>query len=47
VLGDAELRARLTAGGRATALEYDWQRRLDDLAAFFEQVAGERSREPA
>jgi len=43
VLDDPELRARLAAGGQETALRYDWQRLLDDLAVFFERLAGERS----
>lgn len=43
VLGDAELRARLVAGGRETADRYAWPRIIDDLDAFFRRVAAERS----
>jgi GT2 family glycosyltransferase len=34
-LGDPELRAQLGEAGRATAAEYDWERRIDVLERFF------------
>jgi glycosyltransferase involved in cell wall biosynthesis len=39
VLRDGELRARLSARGLATAREYDWANRTDDLNAFFLSLA--------
>jgi GT2 family glycosyltransferase/glycosyltransferase involved in cell wall biosynthesis len=42
LLGDPELRARLARAGLQTAQEYAWERRIDDLEAFFERVAESR-----
>jgi GT2 family glycosyltransferase len=42
LLGDPELRARLGRAGLQTAQEYAWERRIDDLEAFFERVARSR-----
>ena len=42
VLTDDELRARLVAGGRRTAQEHAWQRKLDEVDAFFRAVAERR-----
>jgi GT2 family glycosyltransferase/glycosyltransferase involved in cell wall biosynthesis len=42
LLGDPELRARLGRAGLKTAQEYAWERRVDDLEAFFERVAASR-----
>jgi glycosyltransferase involved in cell wall biosynthesis len=39
LLGDAELRARLGRAGIATAQDYAWERRIDALEAFLEDVA--------
>ncbi len=39
VLGDAELRARLVEGGRRTAAPYARPRKLEEVAAFFGEVA--------
>ncbi len=47
LLDDPALREHLRAGGLATAQEYDWARRLDDLAAFFERAAEPRQPAPA
>jgi GT2 family glycosyltransferase/glycosyltransferase involved in cell wall biosynthesis len=43
LLGDASLRARLSAAGLETAAASDWSRRLDELERFFERVAGSRA----
>ena len=43
VLGDPDLRARLSAAGRETAAANDWARRLDELERFFEGVAASRT----
>jgi GT2 family glycosyltransferase/glycosyltransferase involved in cell wall biosynthesis len=42
LLADPELRARLGEAGLATAQEYAWERRIDELEAFFQRVAGSR-----
>jgi GT2 family glycosyltransferase len=42
LLGDPELRARLGRAGLQTAQEYAWERRIDDLEAFFQRVARSR-----
>jgi len=42
VLGDAELRARLVAGGLETVRDYSWERRIDQLERFLTRVADER-----
>jgi glycosyltransferase involved in cell wall biosynthesis len=47
LLDDPALRERLGAAGRETALRYDWQALLDDLATFFERLAAERAPVPA
>jgi GT2 family glycosyltransferase len=39
LFGDPELRARLVAGGLRTAAEYDYPKKLDEVAAFFESVS--------
>ena len=39
LLADPELRARLGEAGRATAQDYTWERRIDELEAFLEGVA--------
>lgn len=39
LLADAELRARLGVAGRATARDYSWARRIDELEAFLHGVA--------
>jgi len=39
LLSDAALRERLGAAGRATAQEFAWERRIDELEAFYEGVA--------
>jgi len=36
------LRARLGRAGTETAQEYEWERRIDALEAFFERVAASR-----
>jgi len=41
LLADPELRARLGEAGRATAQDYTWARRIDELEAFLEAVAVE------
>jgi GT2 family glycosyltransferase/glycosyltransferase involved in cell wall biosynthesis len=43
VLADGDLRARLSAAGLETAAANDWSRRLGELEAFFERVAGSRT----
>ncbi len=40
LLADPGLRGRLGEAGIATAQEYAWERRIDELEAFFERVAG-------
>jgi GT2 family glycosyltransferase/glycosyltransferase involved in cell wall biosynthesis len=47
VLGDAQLRARLGEAGIETAQEYAWERRIDALEAFLEEVARPRRIEPS
>ena len=42
LLGDAELRRRLVAGGLETVVEYRWDRRIDQLERFLFRVADER-----
>jgi GT2 family glycosyltransferase len=42
LLGDAELRARLGQAGVRTAQEYAWERRIDALEVFLEEVAAPR-----
>ena len=42
LLADAELRARLGEAGRATAADYTWERRIDELEAFLQGVAAPR-----
>jgi GT2 family glycosyltransferase/glycosyltransferase involved in cell wall biosynthesis len=42
LLVDPELRARLGAAGIRTAQEYAWERRIDELEAFYRRVAGAR-----
>jgi len=42
LVGDPELRARLGQAGIATAQEYAWERRIDALEAFLEEVAAPR-----
>ena len=42
VLGDAELRERLVAGGLETVKEYAWERRIEQLERFLDDVADER-----
>ena len=42
LLADPELRARLGRAGIETAREYAWERRIDELESFFEQVAASR-----
>ncbi|HSZ14030.1 MAG TPA: glycosyltransferase [Solirubrobacteraceae bacterium] len=39
LLGDAELRERLGRAGMETAQDYTWERRIDALVAFLEEVA--------
>ena len=39
LLGDPALRARLGEAGRETAADYAWERRIDELEAFFARVA--------
>ncbi len=39
LLADPELRARLGEAGRATAADYAWERRIDELETFLEGVA--------
>jgi glycosyltransferase involved in cell wall biosynthesis len=43
LLADPELRERLGEAGRATARDYTWERRIDELEAFLESVAEGRS----
>jgi len=43
LLADPELRARLGEAGRRTAQNYAWERRIDQLEAFFTDVARPRS----
>ncbi len=42
VIGDPELRARLGRAGIETAQRYAWDRRIDELEAFFKRVAASR-----
>jgi GT2 family glycosyltransferase/glycosyltransferase involved in cell wall biosynthesis len=42
LLADPELRVRLGRAGIETAQEYEWERRIDALEAFFERVAASR-----
>ncbi len=42
LLGDAALRERLGAAGIATAADYAWEKRIDAVEAFFEEVARPR-----
>jgi GT2 family glycosyltransferase len=42
LLGDPELRARLTAAGLRTAADYGWEPRIDALERFYEGVATPR-----
>ena len=52
LLGDPELRARLGEAGLATAADYAWERRIDELEAFFSgaraprRCAAPRARRP-
>ncbi len=39
VLSDPELRERLGRAGQATAAHYAWERRIEDLERFFEELA--------
>jgi glycosyltransferase involved in cell wall biosynthesis len=39
LLGDSALRAQLGEAGMATAQEYSWERRIDELEGFLERVA--------
>jgi GT2 family glycosyltransferase/glycosyltransferase involved in cell wall biosynthesis len=39
LFGDADLRAKLVAGGLRTAAEYDYPKKLDEVARFFESVS--------
>jgi glycosyltransferase involved in cell wall biosynthesis len=43
LLEDDELRARLGAAGQRTATEYAWERRIDELESFFNDVARPRT----
>jgi len=43
LLDDPELRERLGRAGRETAAQYAWERRIDELEAFLEDVAERRS----
>lgn len=47
LLEDPELRARLGEAGRATAASYLWERRMDEVEAFFEGVAQHSVSRPA
>ncbi len=40
LLSDPELRGRISAEGVRTAAEYRWERRIDQLEAFLQRVAG-------
>ena len=42
LLGDGELRERVGRAGIETAAEYAWERRIDALEAFLEEVAKPR-----
>ncbi len=42
LLADPELRSRLGAAGVQTAQSYAWERRIDELEAFFQRVAAAR-----
>jgi GT2 family glycosyltransferase len=42
LMGDAALRARLVQGGFRTAESYRWERRIDQLEAFFGELADRR-----
>jgi glycosyltransferase involved in cell wall biosynthesis len=39
LLRDPAIRARLVQGGLATVQDYDWERRIDELEAYFEALA--------
>jgi glycosyltransferase involved in cell wall biosynthesis len=39
VLAEPQLRQRLVDGGRATVGEYAWERRIDEVEAFFNRLA--------
>ena len=41
LLADPDLRARLGEAGRATAQDYTWERRIDELEAFLQAVAAQ------
>jgi GT2 family glycosyltransferase len=43
LLEDDELRARLGAAGQRTAAEYAWERRIDELESFLDDVARPRT----
>ncbi|MEA2220485.1 MAG: hypothetical protein QOJ35_3111 [Solirubrobacteraceae bacterium] len=42
LLGDPQLRERLGEAGRVTAQDYAWERRIDELEAFLDDVAAAR-----
>jgi glycosyltransferase involved in cell wall biosynthesis len=42
LLGDAELRERVGRAGIETAREYSWERRIDALEGFLEEIARPR-----
>ncbi|MEA2478133.1 MAG: hypothetical protein QOJ07_55 [Thermoleophilaceae bacterium] len=42
VFADPELRARLAEAGKRTAAGYAWPAKLDEVAAFFESLSGQR-----
>ena len=44
LFGDAELRERLRANGRRTAERYAWELKIDELEAFFVNLADEAAR---
>ena len=46
LFGDAELRERLRANGRRTAERYAWELKIDELEAFFLNLADESARTP-
>jgi GT2 family glycosyltransferase len=47
LLADSALRERLGAAGRASAADYAWERRIDVLESFFEEVARPRRIAPS